>query len=109
MEQERIKLWKRTQRVKEIDALIQLAQKQLLQLACEQDLLQQCPNPLWNYTASRQKVWTVDNNPNRNNDTTTSQDNATSSSDRVFDFPSPDLVDEYIETLFITGRLIHSQ
>ena len=51
-EQERMEQRRRTRRVKEVDALIQSAQKQLMQLACEKDLLQQRPNPLWNYTAT---------------------------------------------------------
>jgi hypothetical protein len=105
-EQERIEQRKRTQRVKEIDELIQSAQKQLLQLACEKDLLQQRPNPLWNYTSTN-SVSTADSNDKGSNTTTsTSPNDTTSSSDRTFNFPSPDLVEEYIETLFITSRLI---
>ena len=112
-EQERIELWKRTQRVKEIDALIQSAQKQLAQLACEKDVLQQRPNPLWNYTTTTTTAGAIENidngtigNENNSNNSSASAEDPSPSSDRTFNFPSPDLVDEYIETLFITGRLI---
>ena len=95
--------------MKEIDALIQSAQKRLMQLACEKDLLQDRPNPLWNYT-NRNNLTTenIDNNNNHDvsNTTDTSEDTPSPTSDREFNFPSPDLVDEYIETLIITGRLI---
>lgn len=110
---ERLEERKRSQRVKEIDAIIQSAQKQLLQLACEKDVLQQRPNPLWNYTTSAdEKVHNVErnkshnDNPNQTNATNTDQEHSIPQSDRIFNFPSPDLVDEYLETLFITGRLI---
>ena len=108
IEQERVQERKRSQRVKEIDALIQTAQKRLVQLACEKDLLQQRPNPLWNYstTTSMNDLFDDDAAPDHDRQNDTFQESSTPNSDRTFNYPSPDLVDEYLETLFMTGRLI---
>ncbi|CAB9499309.1 expressed unknown protein [Seminavis robusta] len=80
----------RKDRVKEIDKLMSEAQKTLQELACEKDVLQRRPNPLWNYTAENGRK-------KRENETPTS---------RRFNFPPQDLVDEYLDFLFSSGRLV---
>jgi hypothetical protein len=81
---------RRKLRVNEIDQQMQAAQQRLMELACEKDVLQQRPNPLWNYTTESTQ------------DTNTS----TMTASRDFNFPPPDLVDEYLDMLFASGRLI---
>jgi len=80
--EEQLEDQKRKERVQEIDRLIQKGQKSLLDLQCEKDHLQRRPNPLYNYT--------------------TDSDGKTT---RVFNFPPPELVDEYIDEMFANGRL----
>jgi len=82
---------RRKERVQEIDKLIMEAQRRLQQLACEKDELQRRPNPLWNYTT--EKV-----SRRRGNQTTITT--------RRFNFPPDDLVVEYLDFLFDTGRLM---
>ena len=89
---------RRKERVHEIDQLFIAGQKQLQDLACEKDVLQRRPNPLWNYTVApipRQEAG------NATNTTTSSLISAT----RKFNFPPQDLVDEYLDMLFLSQRL----
>lgn len=95
----------RKERVKEIDRLITESQQRLQQLACEKDVLQRRHNPLWNYTTkeklSQPYSMGVESSTNKTANTTT-----TVSATRKFSFPPPDLVEEYLEMLFSSGRLI---
>lgn len=89
---------RRRERVKEIDRQFMEGQKRLFELVCEKDMLQRRPNPFWNYT-------TVDAPTPAGvsgNMTGTSIISAT----RRFSFPAPDLVDEYLEMMFLSSRLI---
>lgn len=81
---------RRKERVKEIDRLISESQLRLSELACEKDMLQRRPNPLWNYT-------TVDSSPG---------EATLVSAKRRFNFPPQDLVDEYLDMVFSSGRII---
>ena len=81
-EQERVEEEIRRQQVEAIDRRIQEAQQLLGQLACEKDVLQRRHNPFWNYTTSSKTMT------------------------REFVFPPDDLVDEYLEMLFASGRLV---
>jgi len=76
---------KRKARVQEIDRLILEGQNQMVELQCEKDFLQRRPNPLFNYT---------------------SEDAHNATTSRAFNFPPSSLVDEYIEELKSTCRLI---
>jgi hypothetical protein len=80
----------REERVQAIDKEMGEAQRRLLELACEKDVLQRRPNPLWNYTTEKAAK-------KRHNHTSTT---------RTFNFPPEDLVDEYLDFLFSTGRLM---
>jgi hypothetical protein len=82
----------RKDRVKEIDNQMEAAQRRLFELACEKDVLQERLNPLWNYS--------VNHLPNKNGS------NYRISASREFNFPSPDMVDDYLDMLFATGRII---
>lgn len=82
---------KRKERVRQIDKLIAESQKRLQDLACEKDVLQRRPNPLWNYTTDQRTV------------ATSSELVSTS---RKFSFPPPDLVEEYLDIMFSSGKLI---
>lgn len=86
----------RVSRVKEIDELVEKCRTQLLDLVCEKDMLQRRPNPLWNYTTKEANI------TGKNNITTT----LLVSASREFNFPSRVLVDEYLEMLFTSSRLI---
>lgn len=86
---------RRKERVKEIDRLISESQKSLQQLACEKDVLQRRPNPLWNYTIDAELE----------SSSTNASATLSVSAERKFSFPPPDLVDEYLEMLFSSGRL----
>ncbi len=79
---------KRTERVMAIDKLILEGQFKLQELQCEKDALQRRPNPLWNYT------------------TETRGSNQDPTYTRTFNFPPPELVEEYLEVLFWSGRLV---
>jgi hypothetical protein len=87
---------RRKERVKEIDKQMHAAQRQLMQLACEKDVLQKRPNPLWNYS--------TDTSSNTAPSETSSDGSVAAS--RQFNFPPADLVDEYLDMLFSSGRLI---
>jgi hypothetical protein len=75
-------------RVMEIDRLITSGQKQIFELACEKDALQRRPNPLYNYTTTKDEV------------------NGSLKFTRQFSFPSESLVEDYLDDLFAHGRLI---
>lgn len=89
---------RKLERVKEIDRLYADYQLRMLDLVCEKDMLQRRPNPLWNYT-SEEEV-TIDK----------SMGNTSSAirmiASRRFSFPPQDLVDNYLEMLFLTERLV---
>ncbi len=82
---------KRFERVKEIDNLIKEGQKRILELQCQKDEIQRRPNPLFNYT-----------NTHKSGNSTEARSYA---SDRTFNFPSNNLVKEYIDELQSNGRL----
>lgn len=82
----------RINRVKEIDNQIEAAQLRLFELACEKDVLQERPNPLWNYS--------VNHLPDTNNS------KHRISATREFNFPSPDMVEDYLDNLFAAGRIV---
>ena len=88
---------KRQQRVNEIDRQMLESQKLLQELACEKDVLQRRPNPLWNYTIIEEEAESLGSKNWTRNDI---------SSSRRFNFPPQDLVDEYLEVLFSSGRLV---
>lgn len=77
----------RHDRVEEIDKLITEGQQKLQELICEKDSLQRRPSPLYNYTAS------------------TMEDGGSKFS-REFNFPPDSLVDDYLEDIFATNRLV---
>ena len=102
----------RKERVKEIDRLfIEFTQK-LQDLACEKDMLQRRPNPLWNYTTISQRRQERQILVNATNTTTTAATTPSKSSGplinatRRFNFPPEDLVDEYLDMLFLSSRLV---
>lgn len=86
---------RRKNRVKSIDKQIKEAQHRLMQLACEKDVLQRRLNPLWNYTIDNARS-TVQNK---------TESIGPMRSKRDFKFPPGDLVDDYLDMLFASGRL----
>jgi hypothetical protein len=88
---------RRQERVKEIDRQIQIGQFRLFQLACEKDVLQQRPNPLWNYTVEEEDDMLL-------NESNVFEPRVIAS--RQFNFPPPDIVEDYLEMLFSTGRIV---
>lgn len=83
---------RRKKRVEEIDELLKRGSARLMELQCEKDDLQQAPNPLFNYTKQ------YDESSNK-----TFGDVRTS---REFNFPPKVLVDDYIEELIVSRRLV---
>ena len=83
--------YRRRKRVEEIDRLLQRGGDRLLELQCERDDLLQAPNPLFNYTKTY--------------DPSTNQTFGDVRTTREFNFPSPELVNEYIGELVSNGRL----
>jgi len=94
---ERLAEERRKDRVKAIDKKMKDAQELLMQLACEKDVLQRRPNPLWSYATDEAHPAKVKKNH-------TEVDGSVAAS-RTFKFPSEDLVDEYLDMLFSSGRL----
>lgn len=90
----------RLNRVKEIDEQMQKAQLQLSQLAYEKDMLQRRPNPLWNYTMGGLP------DPSKNETIPDAHFNGSITATRQFSFPPSDLVVEYLDMLFASGRLV---
>lgn len=76
---------RRRNRVEEIDVLLQRGFERLLELQCERDDLLSAPNPLFNYT--------------KKYDPSTNQTFGDVRTTREFNFPSPELVNEYSESL----------
>eukprot|EP00546_Thalassionema_frauenfeldii_P010210 CAMPEP_0178926756 /NCGR_PEP_ID=MMETSP0786-20121207/18733_1 /TAXON_ID=186022 /ORGANISM="Thalassionema frauenfeldii, Strain CCMP 1798" /LENGTH=860 /DNA_ID=CAMNT_0020601961 /DNA_START=195 /DNA_END=2777 /DNA_ORIENTATION=- len=85
--QKELEVKRRHERVEEIDNMIVEWQRKLQELICEKDSLQRRPSPLYNYTAS----------PSEDGDLTFS---------RNFNFPPDSLVDDYLDDIFATGRLV---
>lgn len=85
--QKELEVKRRHERVEEIDKMIVEWQRKLQELICEKDSLQRRPSPLYNYTAS----------PSADGDFTFS---------RNFNFPPDSLVDDYLDDIFATGRLV---
>ena len=83
---------RRRKRVEEIDSLLKRGSARLMELQCEKDDLQQAPNPLFNYTKQ------YDESANK-----TFGDVRTT---REFNFPPQVLVEDYIDELVSSGRLI---
>eukprot|EP00934_Nitzschia_sp_Nitz4_P008798 Nitzschia sp. Nitz4//scaffold2_size372955//195806//198219//NITZ4_000431-RA/size372955-snap-gene-0.90-mRNA-1//-1//CDS//3329546802//8788//frame0 len=86
----------RRSRVAEIDDLIAESQQRLQELICERDVLQQRPNPLFNYTVDIM-------DEKKQNDKQGDREPVQASRDFVF--PPRDLVEEYLDMVFSTGRL----
>ena len=84
--------YRRHKRVEEIDRLLHRGNERLQELQCERDDLLQAPNPLFNYT--------------KTDDPSTNQTFGDVRTTREFNFPSTELVDDYIEELMSSGRLI---
>jgi len=72
-------------RIQEIDRLITEGQETLTKLQCEKDKLQQRPNPLFNYSSESVKANSIS---------------------REFNFPSDDIVEEYIRDLEFSSSLV---
>jgi hypothetical protein len=89
---------KKMERVKEIDKLFAEYQQRILDLVCEKDMLQRRPNPLWNYTSEEENL-TIDEN-------VTDSSPISLIASRRFNFPPQDLVDNYLEVLFLSERLV---
>jgi len=83
---------RRRERVEEIDRLLHRGSERLLELQCERDDLLCAPNPLYNYTKA--------------GDPSTNRTFGDVRTTREFNFPSPELVDEYIGELVSNGRLV---
>lgn len=88
---------KRVKRVKEIDRNIADSQRQLQELICEKDVLQRRPNPLWTYSTDLDELEASGAAAN-----TTANVEAS----RRFNFPPKELVDDYLDMLLTSGRLI---
>lgn len=84
----------RMRRLKEIGNEMQQAGERLAQLACEKDVLQERHNPLWKYEVKDYQRASLPTN-------------ASSSAARHFNFPNDDLVVDYLDMLFVSGRLTH--
>jgi len=93
---------RRQKRVEEIDRLIVHGQEELLELQCEKDALQRRPNPLFNYTTKGSPP--ASEEEEKEEEATEYPD--TTRTTRVFNFPPQEVVDEYIDTLIGTGRLV---
>ena len=87
---------RRIERTREVDRLILLGQEELTRLQCEKDDIQRRPNPLYNYTAAAAT----------RSGSESLADEKRSETTRVFNFPSEELVDEYINELTMSGRLV---
>ena len=81
----------RDKRMKEIGKEMHEAQQLLARLACEKDVLQERHNPMWKYSVPDESTWVR---------------RTMLLPEREFVFPSEELVDEYLDMLFATGRLV---
>ena len=84
---------RRRKRVEEIDRLLQRGSARLLELQCERDDLLFAQNPLFNYTK-------------KETDQSTNQTFGDVRTSRKFNFPPPELVNDYIAELVSSGRLV---
>ncbi len=75
---------RRRNRVDQIDVLLHRGVERLLELQCERDDLLRAPNPFYNYTMKH--------------DLSTNQTFGDARTTREFNFPSPELVNEYSES-----------
>ena len=126
----------RRERLHEIDSLQEQYGLTLARLAAEKELLLKIPNPLWNYTTTLEDVeeerrraeetaqkkheFLRGNQTNGDSARTSTEsdsdgedESGTKTNDakdttiqREFNFPSDDLVDEYLDMLFSTGRIV---
>jgi hypothetical protein len=89
----------RRERVKEIDKLIAEGQERLQELICEKDVIQRRPNPLFNYTTE---------NIGKDSDRSTEESGMPvgMQASREFKFPPDDLVEEYLDMIFSSRRLV---
>lgn len=90
-------------RVKEIDRRIAASQKLLQDLACEKDVLKRRHNPLWNYTEEEETVKAA---LQRETIYSIASPETVLPTSRLFSFPPQDLVDEYLDMLFASGRIV---
>lgn len=104
LREERMEEAKRMQRVKEIDRLMSENQAMLLELACEKDVLQRRPNPLYSYTTESGKAQnlTVVEDGKVVEELPTELD---MKSKREFNFPPDELVEEYLDVVFSSRRM----
>eukprot|EP00529_Nitzschia_sp_RCC80_P008896 CAMPEP_0113504118 /NCGR_PEP_ID=MMETSP0014_2-20120614/34545_1 /TAXON_ID=2857 /ORGANISM="Nitzschia sp." /LENGTH=1142 /DNA_ID=CAMNT_0000399207 /DNA_START=52 /DNA_END=3480 /DNA_ORIENTATION=+ /assembly_acc=CAM_ASM_000159 len=111
---------RRMDRVREIDRLIQEGQASLQTLICEKDVLQRRPNPLFEYTTTETVTTEMTSNKMDVNITeeSTIEDAADAAAmstrttleveaSRKMTFPPDDLVEEYIDMMLSTRRLIN--
>jgi len=84
----------RDKRLKEIERLILEGQRRIVQLQVQKELLQQQLNPLFNYSSTEFLSKIQDFN------------NTSTDIPRIFNFPSQQIVTEYIRELIDTKRLI---
>ncbi|KAL3919764.1 MAG: hypothetical protein SGILL_003589 [Bacillariaceae sp.] len=103
---------RRMERVKEIDRLISEGQARLQNLVCEKDVLQRRPNPLFDYTtvkSTKKKVSadrTVDPSSNKTVEEIEVEEKIEVHATRKMNFPPDELVDEYLDMMISTGRLV---
>jgi hypothetical protein len=101
--------FQRMERVREIDRLIVEGQNRLADLVCEKDVLQRRPNPLFNYTTTETKKKNVSANANNKTESSSTEANSTSAIEiqatRKMNFPSDDLVEEYLDMMISTRRI----
>lgn len=93
----------RRNRVKEIDESISQGQQRLQELVTEKDILQRRPNPLWNYNTELEDL--DEARLQRSTLTANSTETESVAASRTFNFPPPDLVDDYLDMIFSSGRL----
>jgi hypothetical protein len=74
------------ERVQQIDRLIEEGKRRIYELQCLKDDIQRRPNPLYSYSQSKNTT------------------NATFA--RKFNFPTDDIVSEYLDDLFSSGRIL---
>jgi hypothetical protein len=111
--------FQRMERVREIDRLISEGQQLLADLVCEKDVLQRRPNPLFDYTtkeiiiategAIKDDVSADEKNETKLSSTAQIETNTTNKVEiqatREMNFPSDDLVAEYLDMMLSTRRL----
>ena len=111
---------KRMERVRDIDRLISEGQTRLTDLICEKDVLQRRPNPLFDYTSTKETITaeidiiqaatTEHSSSNETEFNVTSETDTVTSkiefqTSRKMNFPPDDLVAEYLDMIISTRRL----